>query len=570
MSITPEEARALLAQAEEQEATPERSVGNIARATGQRLHDTALGAASGAVAVVGTADVLLRQLGESIGALKEGSAASSRVRTNRLRENMKEGAYNRTQADVGDAATQLAAYAVPGTAIGKSATAAASRGLGLLGATGKAASVAANAAGGAASGAAVGGFMDPGEDGSRLKNTVQGGLLGGAVGGALGLRAGTNPESVRAFERAQVKPLLSQVVESPTTQSGARAVQNSLNQIPVLGVRGAVRRQHRAADKFVKRIVNELDNSVDEGADITERYSQLFNQLDQKGKYQFTQTARSANEVQATLNNLGAAFKPSATQQKTLDLLVQKQPISAGEAHLHRKLLDDVLGTLKSKTKPSTVSKEQFRILSEARKTAESELEKVVGRAGAGKTYKNLKGDFQKRAARDILSAEVEKATKHELVNLPKLADRLETLKGNKLIANDAEVRSAINGLRKIGDKMAQSKLTPKEGIGAFDLMNVGIGGTAAGVAGVAGAGTQAGGLALLNYALTKLVSTKTGLSLISDIGRHGLTNGSFNTVLEALPTIAGALLTQEGAPEEATITPEQARQLLEQDNGNR
>lgn len=409
---------------------------------------------------------------------------------------------------------------------------------------------AARALGAIRAGIISGAAIEAGRD--EEKGLAQKGLniaTAGAVGGAAGaitqmFNLPRNKEALEAFEKAHVKPILSNIVDSPEALSGARMVQSTLNNIPLVGVKRQVRQQAIQFTKAGKSLVSEIDNAVPSAKLISNQFDDVFKSVGNTPIDLKYGKAAVNKGIKSVLDD-SSLIKANTTVSNALVKLKNAGTMTLKDAHLRRREIDDALSLLYRKTFQGEATKREISALVRVRRLVERDIELAMRKAGKSQSYKLAKKQYIQRRAADNIKAAYEESIKDGFISPNKFANNISKLmKSSVNIPKD--YKAAIKGLQLVARKIGDSKLIPKEGINIMDIIAGGTlatSGTGAIAAGLAPGMTAGGlaGLALASKAVGSLITTKTGLKLLTRVGQEGLKGKAFQELLNIIPQVAGA-----------------------------
>ena len=391
------------------------------------------------------AELLIRDIGESVGIFDEGGAKRRRGAI----ATATKGHAERSRAFRGGKFIgEFGAEALPATRALKA--------VGLVGS-----GIARGIGAGALSGAAFGGLADPGQEGSRLKGAAIGAGLGAGLGGALGgigRALGTSPQARAHAEQARQLSKEFSVDLSVGQARGhevTQAVEATLKNIPLIGTRKFFRGQLAQVQRAGQQVVDDLrptSGSIDEGTVGVRLVNSLQKRLTKVNRIEsklYTKagknldkkipsfTPNTAKQVaQEEINRLQSGLLPEAQKKmsSTIKLMQNVSDMKAAkfsEVHSARQMLDDILSAAEKKTTQGAITKEQVRSLHKVRQALEGDLERVAGEAGGagGRAYLRAK-QFYINEKLPLNEVNIKKAIVGDKINPEDIVDRF--IKPNK------------------------------------------------------------------------------------------------------------------------------------------
>lgn len=365
----------------------------------------------------------------------------------------------------------------------------------------------------AATGAAFGGVL------SGVTNTL-GAVMKKAQGGEFVVDA----EKARAFSAAGIQPRPSQIASSeinPKVQKAWEGVENTLNKIPVLGIKTNTRNAAMKAQDYVKQVINEVDTGLPDPAPLFEAA---------KAGVKPTQ-AYALGGVQRVVNQAikdkvsNPALLQNPTVAKYVEGLRDVKNMTFEELHMARQGIDDAMGTLKGNL-ADRATKADFNALAKIRGQMSDSLGAIARVNGVSKAWKTANQASQDKIVADSLKEAYTGATKagglvFDAAKFNSNLDKtLKYLKDDLRLDLPKQYETAIMNVKKLSDVFTASKVKP--GLPGLSGNLQGIGGqalTAGAVGSFLAPGTTAVGAALTK-GLSLMVTTKAGVDMISKVGK--------------------------------------------------
>lgn len=554
--------------------------------------NTALAASQGLIQGVGNVGngiiLTMRDIGDQLGITSPEKTAEMRNLMRGSQEATAQSAEALGHPTVGKVA-QFVGEVAPMIATGGLAT---SAGKSLLGA-GRAADIGINTAVGAAqgltSGLAEGGLSE------RARSAVTGGLLGGGLSAAAGIAGKALPaikldaDKTEAYRAAGMKgtpvsAMLSNDI-SDSTRKWYDGIANTLNKIPLLGIKQRLRDWHFGkADEYTKKVFSEIDNSA---PDVEMQRVNVLSRLNDSIAIDTGNiTKMAAGEYNILKSNAGLSLSPkaSAVFQQTANL----PKMSFEQLWDLRKGLDATMDSFKNDITRS-VSSTELHSLGTIRKEVSNLMKEAADKHGVGKDWATMNEGYQHQIVGKELMNVWNTSTKAggQVIDRAAFNANLHATLGHlkeRGLEVPAYYKQAVKNATVISDELKKSTIREAapgmsgnlQGIGMTALMAVG-GTYLAGAASAPVAATISG----ITKGLGRLITTQAGAKLLASLSQGGKPSMSTPTARIAMMTafnIAHAEDSKPGLEEQANkrqieqevdqMTPEQIQALLAEQQG--
>lgn len=409
-------------------------------------------------------------------------------------------------------------------------------------------------AGGAVSGAQS--FLaDPQADlATRQESGIYGSILGTTLGTVSTLasklvgKVKIDPAKADAFRSAgMTRTPIAQLMDDsvpPMTKRFYEGVVNTLNKIPIFGIKNPVAGETHKFFGYTKSVVNELDDPTIK-ATKEAAYAELKKGIPESAVFD---VSRVASTAKGTLKNLGA--NPAIEIREDIGNMLTRfgnvQRLGFHQLWDVRQALDYTIKNIKSGA--NKADRNNLNALYGIRRSITETLEDSATRSGSLKSWKVANQAVQDDIVAHTLSDAIKASSNStgNIVNPQALSKNLkgafEDLKEAKLVINNATHAKSISNLTKITDSLADS--STKAGIPGFSGNLQGVGMIALG--GIVGTGAAIGAstdstttgiastlaIGLMTKGLGKMVTTPTGRVLLSKLGNPSNLNNPHTRVI--------------------------------------